>query len=251
MKTTAAPGSMSSSTSKPSSRGIWMSSRTTSGRVSATTRTASKPSAHSPTTSIPGSAARSRRRPRRASSSSSTITTRSVPVPSGMRSSLGRGDRRQRQTHREGGGGPFHLETRRVTVERSQTPADIIDPETGPPPPGPFRVARIGHLDRQDAAGSTRRQPQRSAAGELGDAVTHGVLDERLQDERRHEAGGGFLVDRLLDRQTRAEAHLLDRQVVVDQGALLRQRDAVARAERQAAPQETGEQQAHAPRRRG
>jgi hypothetical protein len=61
--------------------GMRMSSSTTSGTVSVTTRTPAAPSAASPTTSMSGSAASTMRRPVRTIAWSSTRTTRMLMRP--------------------------------------------------------------------------------------------------------------------------------------------------------------------------
>src|ERR1035437_196545 len=78
MTTGACEGSISSSTSKPSSLGIWTSRKSRSGLVSAMAFTASNPLAHSATTMISGCEASNSRRYPRASSSSSTRTAFNV-----------------------------------------------------------------------------------------------------------------------------------------------------------------------------
>ena len=75
------------------------------------------------------------------------------------------------------------------------------------------------------------------------------VLEQRLQDERRHLALERALVDRPLDLQARAEPHLFDVEEPLGQRQLLGHGNALLRAHAQRRAQELGQQQAHAPRR--
>src|SRR5262249_48960825 len=78
-------------------------------------------------------------------------------------------------------------------------------------------------------------------------AVDDGVLDERLEEQRRHEAILPRRVDLLFDREPLAEPDPLDFQVAFRQRHLLGDRNAGLLADRQTLAQEVAELHAHLP----
>ena len=80
--------------------------------------------------------------------------------------------------------------------------------------------------------------------------MRHGILDERLQEQRRHQAGRRARVSRQVDVQPIAESDPLDCQEAVDQLELARHRNPALAPERERLAQELGEQETHPPRRR-
>ena len=102
-----------------------------------------------------------------------------------------------------------------------------------------------------DDEAPARLDPDRPPLDAVGDAVLHGVLHQRLQQQRRHQAAQRPLIGLLQHAEPRAEAYLLDRQVAVGQGHFVPERHSLAAAQAQALPQEVPEQLAHPPRRLG
>jgi hypothetical protein len=119
--------------------------------------------------------------------------------------------------------------------------------------PGPRRagaagVARVLDGEEKTLAVAPRVQAHGPALEALGDAVGDRVLDQRLEEERRHQARERRFLDARGESQAGPEPHLLDGEEVRGQGELLRERDAIPRAQGEAAPQELAEQDAHLPR---
>ena len=77
---------------------------------------------------------------------------------------------------------------------RGQPLAQQLEAESDAARARAIGIAGIVERDRQRLAVACRRQPDGAALDELADAVHDGVLDERLQQQRRHEAvdGGGI-----------------------------------------------------------
>ena len=94
-------------------------------------------------------------------------------------------------------------------------------------------------LDRDAAAADLRREP-----------VLDRVLDERLEDEARHDHVERVRVDLLVDVQLRPEPDDFDVQVLVDRLELFAQRDEVIRAS-QEPPQQARQLRHEHPRRFG
>src|SRR6478736_841484 len=195
---TAVAGSIRPSASKPSALGICTSSRIKSGRCSPASRTASRPSAASPTTSHSGCARRYSRSSLRAGSSSSTTSTvlwgESVT-----------------------GAPPFCWANRGApeTSPRSSRRRDW---------PG-SRCNRILDLDQEAFVPQCRAHPQRRRLRDARDAVCDGVLDERLQDERRDLAFECRWVELPHDLQALPEPQGFDTQVHLGKLPLLAQAD--------------------------
>ena len=98
------------------------------------------------------------------------------------------------------------------------------------PLPGPRGLGRHGVGDHHLRATEpdARADAHRAALGRRLDAMAHRVLDQRLQDQRRHARTAGLRVELPLDVQPLAEAHLLDGEVAPRQLDLLGQRDRFA-----------------------
>ena len=80
------------------------------------------------------------------------------------------------------------------------------------------------------------------------DPVLDRVLDEGLQEERRHERVRGRRVEVLREAEAVPEAHALDREVAPRERDLLRERDLGPPREAERRPQEVREERAHAAR---
>src|SRR5262249_40975478 len=76
--------------------------------------------------------------------------------------------------------------------------------------------AGVADHDAKVAGVEPRLDRDVAALDLLRDAVPHGVLDERLQDEGRHDARAGGVVDLEGDAQPIAESRALDVEVRVD-----------------------------------
>ena len=114
---------------------------------------------------------------------------------------------------------------------------------------GRARPRRAGSRWRAAAARRRARVQAHGAALEaLGDAVGDRVLDQRLQEERRHQARERRFLDSRGESQAGPEPYLLDGEEVRGQGELFGERHAIARPQGQAAPQELAEEDAHLPR---
>ena len=61
-----------------------------------------------------------------------------------------------------------------------------------------------------------------------GDAVRDGILDERLQEQRRNAAAGCAVVHVAFDLKALAEAHLLDPEEAIGQRELVGERNLIA-----------------------
>lgn len=98
-------------------------------------------------------------------------------------------------------------------------------------------------LHRQDEGVVLAAGPNRDAPGtaRFDPTVTNGVLDERLQDERRHESLGRLLVHVDFDREPFCESSPHDRQVVVEHRQLFTQGDAIGARRPQGSAQEIGQ----------
>src|SRR5262245_46110604 len=77
------------------------------------------------------------------------------------------------------------------------------------------------------------------------DAMMHGVLDERLEHERRYSHTAYVVGDIDLRAQPFAEPHALDRHESLDQGDLFSQGDRLLPPERQTLAEELGHEKAH------
>ena len=87
--------------------------------------------------------------------------------------------------------------------------------------PGPSSLT----VRSQSIAVSTRGNLDRAGAGMTADAVMQRVLDERLQDEERHERALGVVVDVDGDRQPIAKARPRDVEIGFEDAKLLAQLD--------------------------
>ena len=248
-KITAGGSGSNSSTSKPFSLGIWMSRNIRSGFNSLTAFTAWKPLAHSPTTSMCGCAARCSRSTARARSSSSTMMTRNgagssvmtqppppvtAPRSQGMVTrteyrSAASLDVQARPAHRSGrraAGARSAGRSRSAAAGRSASRGlSMVRTSVSPawatlivivPPSSTFAIPCVTAFSTSGCSisGGTRHAP---SAGSQSDATD----------------------------EPRAEAHLLDVQVLQRQRHLVGQPDQVLAAEPAAAAQVVAQHDAH------
>ena len=75
--------------------------------------------------------------------------------------------------------------------------------------------------------------------------MSHGVFDERLQQERRNERGFGFGLNVFAHFEARAEADFFDGQEALQEEQFLTERDAGFFAEAEGHAQKFGQQDAH------
>src|SRR4029453_7580826 len=178
-----------------------------SGWSSATALTASNPLAHSAMTSMSGTFVRYSRNTPRASASSSTTTTRS-------RASVMNHFRPSRPRQLELNTKAFRLAPRaepgRIPEHDGEAPAHVF--QTKPKPVGSSRVAvtRVFDGDREKPGLARDVEPDETAVQHSGNAVGHGVLNERLKNQRWHEAIGGRRIDPSLDFEPVAKPYLFD-----------------------------------------
>src|SRR5581483_8122392 len=218
------------STLNPSTPGICTSSTTRSGCWVSMSSIAAVPSPASPTSCTSGIFLRNDLTRSRASCSSSTTTVRIISVDRlslGVRGPVGDardadGDGRALALARPDLGGVLlaeevneaiaHVAKADAAVQRRLGTAR--DPHAG-----------VADHDAQVAGVEPRLDRDAAALDLLRDAVPHGVLDERLEDQGRHDARAGGVVHLVGDAQPVAEARALDVEVGVDDLQLVRERD--------------------------
>src|SRR5262245_43102770 len=178
--TTATSRPTSSSTSKPSSFGICTSRKSRSGCSSDTTLTASKPFAHSATMSTSWIGVRYSRSTARASASSSTMATRSLGVDASVIGETGDGEL-DAEAFRVG-----PRRQPRLCAEHGRQPLPhVVEPDAPPRTGRRVRIARVLDRNRQTILLARDVQPNHTTIDQVRDAVRDGVLDERLQHQRR------------------------------------------------------------------
>src|SRR5262249_43437281 len=226
-------------TSNPPPPGIWISRNTMSGSCSVMARTACAPVWHSAITRIVGWRSSCCRRPRRAGGPASTMIARktfmsSPPDPPSLRSGQAlsvseRGnacrdaDRHAHPSSRN----RIQRECGGVAVERCEPFARIRQSHTGARWLSRALVGierRVGDFDMQVAVATVHADAYGAAALTWRDAVLHGVFDERLNGKVRHVLAVGVCRDRQFHTQPVAEANLLDREVLLDEGQLAAER---------------------------
>src|SRR5439155_4165728 len=104
-------------------------------------------------------------------------------------------------------------EDRLAAIEGRQPVAHDLQAESSPGAGGSLGVVRVLDDDAQTITRPARLQPDGSSGGKGRDPVDDGVLDERLQEQRRHQAAPAEGRDLLLHRQALSEADLLYYQV--------------------------------------
>ena len=72
-----------------------------------------------------------------------------------------------------------------LSVARLQTHLHVFQPHASRAARGSFRIPRILDDNRQAAVLPSRSEPDFTALRKTGDAMFDGVLDERLQQQRR------------------------------------------------------------------
>src|SRR5579864_4075846 len=196
-------------TPRPSRPGICTSRKTRSGFSVTRARTASRPSRHSPTTTMSACGAKSCRMPRRASGSSSTINARISPT-GGLQETEG-------DTHRRPGSA-----TRR-TLEHEGCARAV---QGGEPLPRireahALRAGALGrprpiisHGQHQLVFFSPRLDPQQRGLDPPRQAVPDGVLHQRLENEVRDGGAAEVVGYPDLGAQAIREADLLDGEVL-------------------------------------
>src|SRR5690348_1747639 len=206
---------------KPSPCGMRTSSNTSSGLRSLMKRRASMPVPASATSVICGSRSSSERSWRRASGSSSAMTVR-------IGSDIDRFLAWDAQAHR--GVAASHEQFERealIAVKVNQSAARHIEPDAEARHPRLAAFAETAHADREIQPFRRRIRLDRDGAAAAGfHAVTNGIFDEWLQDQRRHEQFLGVRLDVALHGQAILEAQLLDRAVALGEIQLLAERDA-------------------------
>src|SRR6185295_7220101 len=215
--------------SMPSMPGMRTSSSTTSGVRSTVSCSACSPFAASPAMStLPISSSRLRSRSR-AGGSSSTINTRSfMPVASSCRQPLPVLQMREAQGHDVLIVEPARLHERAFAVHEREPLPDIGERElVAFPIVLPLRHG-IAHDDRDQPAGKLAVDRDDTAVGLRFDAVINRVLEQRLQQQARHERLHRELIDVPHDVQPVAEPQLLDALINARDFQLLLERDGVA-----------------------
>src|SRR5688572_7568820 len=241
MNTTGTSRPSSSSTSKPSSFGICTSRNSRSGESSVTAFTASNPLPHSATSSTSAYFVRYSRTTARASGSSSTTTTRK-----GSRSlmRLHRGQHDLHPPHSIPLGG---AQACLVAVKRLNPRADVRQADPRTLLPRPIGIARILDEDSEELAGARDRDPDRTSFEHVRHAMRNRVLDERLEQQWRHDAqlcpAAGHL-----RAEARAEPHALDIEKPLHQLELTPEGNAILAPEREALAKKLRQQQTHAAR---
>jgi len=104
--------------------------------------------------------------------------------------------------------------------------------EPGAPARARGGVERVLEHDREALARAAGADPHRTPVDEACDAAADRVLDERLQQQRRHPAGGGVTLHGSLHQEPVAEAGALHREVLLGEGELLGERDLLLDARR-------------------
>src|ERR1043165_4952183 len=222
---------MASTTSSPVARGICTSRKTTSGFNARMASIASTPSVAVPTISTFVSCARRSSMCWRASGSSSTISTRNAgPAMRAIRhDDLG---------DRAASLGVAQRERRFAAVVLFEPRACVAEADAG------GRLADAGavvaHADRDTVAVAARGDLEHA-----GLAVLERVLDERLQDEVRHERVERLLGDAPLRAQASLKTDFHDFNVAVEQLELLAQRHLVGGARVDRASQQLAEARDH------
>src|SRR6266852_1133899 len=243
----------SRSTSKPSSSGICTSRNTRSGVTSRIAAAASRPFAHSPATTISGSAARRCRIPSRPARSSSTISVRIArisstvtnPPPVGSRQPERHDDVRDRSAISR----VDHFERGLVTVQLPQPRAGVGEADAAA-----FRALEHGREprpivpDREVQAAvdtpSADQEPNHGAARR--DPVTNRVFDERLEDQIGYLGVERFSLGVHHRFQALPEPDLLDVEVVPQELQFLLQRHLLRTRTIEHPPQEIAEPCQHA-----
>src|SRR4030095_930421 len=83
----------------------------------------------------------------------------------------------------------------------------------------------VADADLEETVVSLRADLDRAAPGQGRDSVLDRILDQRLQDEVRHEGALDVLGDGVADGESVAEADLLDCEVALDERQLSPERD--------------------------
>src|SRR5690349_403391 len=206
---------------KPSPCGMRTSSNTSSGLRSLMKRRASMPVPASATSVICGSRSSSERSWRRASGSSSAMTVR-------IGSDIDRFLAWDTQAHR--GVAAAHEQFERealLAVKVNQSAARDIeaDAETGDAWLAFFTEAAHPHRQIQPFGRGIGFDGDAAATAGFH-AVTNGIFDQWLQDQRRNEQCFGLRLDVAFDRQAVLEAQLLHRAVPLGEFQLLAEGDA-------------------------
>ena len=116
-------------------------------------------------------------------------------------------------------------------IQRGEAPPDGSEAETVRRAAG-LAAAVIDDAKDEARAVDARAQRDAAAIGAIGDAVAHGVLDERLKNQRRNRHRKRGRVRRGVNPQPVSEPQLLERQVVLREAPLLCEQHLVFRAER-------------------
>src|SRR5258708_247495 len=217
---------MRSSTSNPSSFGIWMSRNNRSGFNSFAAFTASKPLVHSATTCTSACCSRYSRMSARAGASSSTITTVRVLGSSIRVCPLGR---LKGQAHFRG-----EFAALLINVELPGKAKLGLEPlahqrkaKAGALVPRTIRIAGVGDPHNQHRMLSFRPNGDGTAFEQVCDAVQHRIFGQRLQDQRGHLGAQGFLAGLFEHIEPGAEPHLLDEAISLHYVPFLLQRDSL------------------------
>src|ERR1700733_374591 len=221
---------MRSSTSNPSSFGIWMSRNNRSGFNSFAAFTASKPLVHSATTCTSECCSRYSRMSARAGASSSTITTVRRLGSSIRVRPLGR---LKRQADLRGELAPLLVDVELPCKAklRLEPLAHQREAKADAPMPRTIRVARIGDPHNQQRMLSFRPNADGAAFEQVCDTVQHRIFGQRLQDQRGHLGAQGLLAGLFEHIESGAEPHLLDGKISLHDVQFLLQRDSLRGAE--------------------
>jgi hypothetical protein len=124
-----------------------------------------------------------------------------------------------------------------LAVQAGEALAHVGEPGAGPRGQArPVRSGRAGAVvartEDEPFAVEPGVDPDRPARCRRREAVFDRVFHQRLEEERRHQAGSRRLFDRELAAHAIAEARLLDRQIVAHHRQLLGERDLRARGGR-------------------
>jgi hypothetical protein len=146
-------------------------------------------------------------------------------------------------------GVPLEGEPLRAAIELLEAGAGVPNPDAGA-----SRRRRYGRLEWRivDHAEHERVAVPRAFHRDVSalrpplDAMLHGVLDQRLEDERRHERVEHVVVDLHVDREPILEAHLHDVDVEIEQRELASQRHLGLAAPLEAVAQQIAEPRDHA-----
>src|SRR5208282_4830553 len=87
---------------------------------------------------------------------------------------------------------------RLASVARFEALADVRESDAIAAARRSFRVEKVLDDDFERIVAAQRFEPNPAAVDEIGDAVGDGVLDEGLQQKRRHLGAQRFLIDRFL-----------------------------------------------------